>query len=85
LERFTKLAQQPRVLNGDNSLRCKVRDQLELLVGERLDLLAVNSDRANDPLVSDHRHCQQSANACNISSCDGQWIAAEVGRISAQI
>jgi hypothetical protein len=50
LQRFTQLAEQPRVLNGDNRLRGKVLNQFDLLVGERPDLPPVYSE-GTDKLV----------------------------------
>ena len=47
---FAQLVEQPRVLDGDDGLGGEVRDQLDLLVGERADLLAVDDNRA-DQLV----------------------------------
>ena len=43
LQRFAQFAEQPRVLDGDHRLGGEVRDQLDLLVGERADLLAVDT------------------------------------------
>ena len=44
---LAQLIEQPRVLDGDDGLRGEVRDQLDLLVGERPHLLAVDGDRAD--------------------------------------
>ena len=44
LQRFAQLVEQPRVLDGDDGLSGEVLDQLDLLVGERPDLLAVDSE-----------------------------------------
>ena len=40
LQRFAQLVQQPGVLNGDDRLLGEVLNQLDLLVGERPNLLA---------------------------------------------
>ena len=42
LQRLAQLVEQPRVLDGDDGLGGEVRDQLDLLVGERPHLLAVD-------------------------------------------
>ena len=42
LQRFAQLVEQPRVLDGDDGLGGEVRDQRDLLVGERANLLPVN-------------------------------------------
>ena len=44
---LTQLIEQPRVLEGDHRLSGEVLDQLDLLVGEWADLLAVNDDSAD--------------------------------------
>ena len=41
---FAQLVEQPRVLDGDHRLRGEVLHQLDLLVGERLHLLAIDDD-----------------------------------------
>ena len=51
LQRLPQLIEQPRVLDGDDGLRGEVLDQLDLLVGERPHLLAVDGDDA-DQLIS---------------------------------
>ena len=47
---LAQLVEQPRVLDGDHGLRGEVLHQLDLLVGERAHLLAVDDDGA-DQLV----------------------------------
>ena len=44
---LAQLVEQPRVLDGDHGLGGEVLDQLDLLVGERADLLAEDRDRAD--------------------------------------
>ena len=41
---LAQLVEQPGVLNGDDGLGCKVREQIDLLVAEGADLLAVDGD-----------------------------------------
>ena len=47
--RLSKFVEQPRVLDGDNCLGSEVLDQLDLLVGEGTNFLAV---RGNAPISS---------------------------------
>ena len=54
--RFAQLVEQPRVLDGDDRLGGEVLDQLDLLVGERPHLLAVDDDRADQLVFLEHRH-----------------------------
>ena len=51
-----QLVEQPRVLDGDDRLGGEVLDQLDLLVGERPDFLAVDDDRADRAPLLQHRH-----------------------------
>ena len=51
-----QLVEQPRVLDRDHRLRGEVLHQLDLLVGERPHLLAVDDDRADQLVVLEHRH-----------------------------
>ena len=44
LQRLARLGDQPRVLHRDDRLRREVLQQRDLLVGERTDLLAIDSD-----------------------------------------
>ena len=46
----------------------KFCDQLDLLVGERPDLLAVDGDRADQLVVLEHRHAQDGAIAARRST-----------------
>ena len=61
LQRFAQLIEQPRVLDGDDGLRGKVRDKLDLLVGKRSYLLAVDDDAADQLAILEHRHEQHCA------------------------
>ena len=56
LQRFAQLVEQPGVLDRDDGLRGEILDQLDLLVGERPDLLAIDDDRADQLVVLEHRH-----------------------------
>ena len=58
---LAQLVEQPRVLDGDDGLGGEVRDQLDLLVGERAHLLAVDGDGADQLVVLEHRHGEQRA------------------------
>src|SRR5262245_29606019 len=48
LQGFTQRVEQPRVLDSNDRLGGEVLHQLNLLSGERLDFLAVNSDDADN-------------------------------------
>ena len=64
LQRFARSSlSKPRVLDSDDGLAGEVRHQLDLLVGERPDLLAVDGDRADQRVVLEHRHGEQRSSA----------------------
>src|SRR5262245_37909894 len=90
LERFgevvsalAQLVEQARILDGDDGLRSEVLHQLDLLVGERSNVLVEYPDPTHQPLVLDHRHDQQGADAAEVNPGDGQRIAIEIGSIGA--
>ena len=56
-----QLVEQPRVLDGDDRLRREVLDKLDLLVGERAHLLAIDGDRADKLVLLEHRHTDERA------------------------
>ena len=53
---LAQFVEQPRVLDGDDGLGGEVLHQLDLLVGERPHLLAVDDDGADQLVVLEHRH-----------------------------
>src|SRR5260370_17988560 len=55
-QRLAQLAKQSRVLDGDDGLARKVRDQLDLFFGEWPYFLTKNDDRANKPVLLEHAH-----------------------------
>src|SRR6266404_5142160 len=57
---------QPRILDGNNRLLGEVAEQLDLLVGERADLLSINHDRADQFGVPKHRYSDKRPSACEI-------------------
>ena len=54
LQRFAQFVEQPGVLDGDDSLRCEILQQRDLLIAERANLLPINGNRANEFIVLDH-------------------------------
>ncbi len=57
---FAQLAQEPRVLDGDDGLGGKILYQINLFASKRAHLMAVDDDRANRLIVLEHRHREQS-------------------------
>ena len=55
--------------------------QLDLLVGERTDLLAIDGDGADQLVVLEHRHDEQCPQRRRFDAGDDEWIAFEIGPI----
>ena len=73
-----QLVEQPRVLDGDDGLVGEVREQLDLLIGERAHLLTVNADRADQLFFLEHRHDKKGAGARDIGNGNGRRIALHI-------
>ena len=54
LERLAQLIQEARVLDSDDGLSREVRDQFNVLFGERLRLLPIDDDIADHPALFQH-------------------------------
>src|SRR5262245_37752670 len=61
LEGLSQLVEQARVLDGDNGLGGEILQQLDLLVGERTHLLAIDNNYANRLALLEHRRSQVAA------------------------
>src|SRR5208282_722158 len=75
---LAQFGEQARVLDGDDGLGSEVRDQLDLLVGERPHLLAVNVDRSNQLVILEHRHTKKRASAGGFDKRNHGWIAPDI-------
>src|SRR6516225_3798924 len=78
LKRFAQLVEQARVLDGDDRLGGEVLDQLDLLVGERLNLLVIDVDGANQAALLEHWNRQQSSITAELNGGAQQRIALDV-------
>src|SRR5262249_38698038 len=58
---LSQLVEQPRVLDGDDGLVGEIADQLDLLVGERPHLLAVDRDGADQLAFLQHWNSKNRA------------------------
>src|SRR6516162_11720322 len=73
LKRLTQLAEQPRVLNGDDGLRCEVRHQRDLLLSKWTNFLTVDADSADQHVVLEHWHGEECTHATQL---DGGFAAS---------
>ncbi len=63
---LAKFVEQPRVLDGDDSLVGEIRDQLDLLIGEWLHLRAPQVDHSNWHPFAQKRDAQPRSKASNL-------------------
>ena len=80
-----QFAEEPCVLDRDHGLRGEVLYQLDLLVGERPDLLAIDRDRADQLLVLEHGNQQQRAGAADVGGGATLPISLNVGLLCPDI
>src|SRR5262249_46281883 len=85
LQRLAQLAQQPRILDGDDGLGSEILDQLNLLLGKRQDLLTIDIDRADHRVVLEHGNENDRASTTLIRHRDDSRIAFAVGLALANI
>src|SRR5215510_1236371 len=78
LKRFAQFAQQPRILNGDDGLRGEVFDQLNLLVSERADFSAIDSNGPDYLVCLEHRHRYDGADAGEFDGGHRQCVSVEI-------
>src|SRR5262249_39821152 len=58
-----QLGEQPQSLDGDHGLIGEIGEELDLLFTERSNLLSVNGDRADEPILVKHRDNQECSSA----------------------
>src|SRR6516162_9700808 len=61
LQRLPQLIKQPRILDGDDRLLRKIREELDLLVRKRTRLLTKNSNDSDQLIFVQHRHAERAA------------------------
>src|SRR6185436_20022778 len=82
---LSQFAEQPRVLDGDDGLRGEIMEQLDLLFSERLYLLAIDRDDADQLFVLDHWHCDERAGAAKLDDADDGGLAFEISLFGREI
>src|SRR5262249_37260022 len=80
LQRLAQLVEQAGVLDGDDGLVGEALEQLDLLVGERLNSLAIDGDRVEQRIFLAHRHGDGRASAAEVGESDQPRIALEIWR-----
>jgi hypothetical protein len=75
------LVEQPRILDCDHRLVGEVLHQLDLLAGERPDLLAVDADHPDQLALLEHRHRNEGAGTAEVHGRDAHRVAGRVRRL----
>src|SRR5262249_48496397 len=78
LERLAQLIEQPRVLDGDDGLVCEILHQRDLLIGKWSDLLAINSNPADQFVVFEHWHPDSRSSAAKPCCGSRNWLGCIV-------
>src|SRR5262249_33678600 len=68
-----QLVEQTGVLNCNDDLPREIAEKLNLLIGERANLLTIDYDRSHQLLIFEHRHGDNGASACKLNSADTKW------------
>ena len=75
---LAQFVEQSRVLDRNNRLLREVLNKLDLLVGERAHLLAVNRDRADQRILLEHRDEHDCTSTAEVGDGNDRWITFEV-------
>src|SRR5690242_5882512 len=73
-----QLAQEPRILDGNDRLSGKILHQRNLLIVERAYLLSKKDERTDYFALLEHWHSQDRAIAAELGSCHRQRVAFKV-------
>src|SRR5262245_24741885 len=85
LQGFAQLVKQAGVLDSDDGLRGKVSDQLDLLIAERSDLLAINDDGAYKLVSLKHGNAKEGSATGDLDGGDAQRITFGIGRFGSEV
>src|SRR5262249_18544169 len=79
------LVEQARVLNRDDRLSGEAGDQGDLLIGERLYLLPIDGDHADQLSLLDHRYHENGASAGRLGEGYRPRLAIEIGGLRSEV
>src|SRR5262249_46466584 len=82
---FAQLVEQARVLDGNHGLLRKIAYQLDLLIGEGTDFLAIDANDSKELLLLEHRHRHHGTKAGQFNGSDKKWIAIDVSLLGRDI
>ena len=69
LQRFAQLVEEAHVLDGDYGLPREIGDQLDLLIGEWPDFLAVDADGTDQRAFLEHRNVDDGRDSRRVRRC----------------
>src|SRR4029077_10791912 len=81
LQRLAQLVQQPSVLDGDNRLAREAGNQLDLLICEWADLLAVDGEGPDQFAFLQDRNVEDGSEPSEIDGGHEDGFALDVGRV----
>src|SRR5262249_24755996 len=85
LQRFAQLVQQPRVLDGDDGLGGEIRHQLDLFVGEKPYLVAIDGNGTNQLVFFQHWNHQKGPCTAVVREVNYRSKAFDVALIVSKI
>ena len=78
LQRFAQFIEQARILDGDDGLGGKILHQLDLLIGERPHLLAIDADHTNKLVLLEHWYVKNTSGACAFDHCNDCGVTVPI-------
>src|SRR5262249_34638979 len=81
---LSQLVKQPRILDGDYSLRGEVSDNLNLLIGEWQHFLTIDGYLTDHLVVLKHGHIERRASARQLENGEPAWIF-DIGWINTNV
>jgi hypothetical protein len=82
---LAQLVEQAGVLDCDDGLGGEMRQQLDLFIAERSNLLAVDNDSTNQLFFLEHWHRKKRPRAGNFDDRYKRWLAFNVGVLVSEI
>ena len=82
---LAELIEQTCVLDGDDGLVGKIGYQLDLLLGERAYLGAIDGDPSDDLTLLEHRHIEHCPNAAQVRRRHADRIALSIRRLGSHV
>src|SRR5262249_7156596 len=82
---LAQLFQQLGVLDRDDGLVGEIRDQRDLLVGERSHLLTENAECANQFVFFEHWYANCCPLTAQFNRCHTIWVPFQIGAVAANI